>query len=108
MTAGEVVIRRPKDIRGRRRKASLLIFSAGCATVGNGARVRGATMSDAGAVLSKIPLFSEVLDEAQIERLGAKCHFAVFSPGSMLMAEGDFGMSMFAIVEGRVSVSLAD
>jgi CRP/FNR family cyclic AMP-dependent transcriptional regulator len=65
-------------------------------------------MSDAAAVLRKIPLFSEVLDEQQIERLGSRCHFAVFRRGSMLIAEGDFGTSMFAIVEGSVSVLLAD
>ena len=65
-------------------------------------------MKDAGTILKKIPLFADVLDERQIERLGSKCHFADFIPGTMLMAEGDFGMSMFAIVEGTVSVSLSD
>ena len=65
-------------------------------------------MDDAGAILKKIPLFADVLDERQIERLGSKCHFAAFRRGSMLIAEGDFGTSMFAIVEGSVSVLLAD
>ena len=47
-------------------------------------------------ILSGISLFSEVLDSDQIARLGAKCHSVVFSPGSVLMTEGDFGTSMFA------------
>jgi CRP-like cAMP-binding protein len=65
-------------------------------------------MSDAVTILSGIPLFSEVLDDRQLERLANKCHFVVFAPGQMIVAEGDFGTSMFAIVEGSVSVSLDD
>jgi CRP-like cAMP-binding protein len=65
-------------------------------------------MSDAVAVLSGVPLFAEVLDDRQIERLAGKCHFAVFAPGQLIVAEGDFGASMFAIVEGQVTVSLDD
>jgi CRP-like cAMP-binding protein len=65
-------------------------------------------MTDASEVLTAIPLFGGVLNGDQIERLAAKCHLAVFPAGSMLMAEGDFGTSMFAIVEGSVSVTLAD
>jgi CRP/FNR family cyclic AMP-dependent transcriptional regulator len=63
---------------------------------------------DAATVLSRISLFAEVLDDRQLERLASKCHFVVYAPGQMLVAEGDFGTSMFAIVEGSVSVSLDD
>lgn len=65
-------------------------------------------MMNPSEILSAIPLFADVLNADQIERLGAKCYVAVFPPGTMLMAEGDFGTSMFAIVEGSVSVTVAD
>jgi CRP/FNR family cyclic AMP-dependent transcriptional regulator len=65
-------------------------------------------MADAQEVLASIPLFAQVLDEEQLERLAAKCHEVVFPPGAVLMTEGDFGTSMFALVEGEVSVTLAD
>lgn len=59
-------------------------------------------------ILEEIPLFADVLSEGQLELLAAKCHFAVFPAGSEMMAEGDFGSSMFAIVTGDVSVTIAD
>lgn len=67
-------------------------------------------MSDAEprAILDGIPLFADVLDEAQRDLLAGKCHFALFNAGSELMTEGDFGSSMFAIVSGEVSVTVAD
>lgn len=65
-------------------------------------------VAEIGATLKAIPLFGEVLDDEQIERLAGKCHVAVFPAGSLLMIEGDFGTSMFAVVEGAVSVTLAD
>jgi CRP-like cAMP-binding protein len=61
-----------------------------------------------GGVLRAIPLFADVLDAAQMDDLANKCHVAVFSKGSELMAEGDFGSSMFAIVSGKVLVMVAD
>jgi CRP-like cAMP-binding protein len=65
-------------------------------------------MVDTREVLAAIPLFAQVLDPGQIARLAAKCQEAVFPPGAVLMTEGDFGTSMFALVEGVVSVTLAD
>jgi CRP-like cAMP-binding protein len=59
-------------------------------------------------VLRAIPLFADVLDDEQIDDLAAKCHVAVFNRGSELMVEGEFGSSMFAIVSGKVGVSVAD
>ena len=64
-------------------------------------------MVNAAEILAKIPLFADVLDADQIERLAAKCHTAVFPAGALLMTEGDFGSSMFALVEGSVSVTAA-
>jgi CRP/FNR family cyclic AMP-dependent transcriptional regulator len=60
------------------------------------------------AILDGIPLFADVLGEEQLETLAAKCHFAVFGAGTEMMVEGDFGSSMFAIVTGAVSVTIAD
>jgi CRP-like cAMP-binding protein len=65
-------------------------------------------MERAREVLAAIPLFAEVLDADQLVRLAAKCHEAIFPVGAVLMTEGDFGTSMFALVEGEVSVALAD
>ena len=65
-------------------------------------------MASAREVLGAIPLFAKVLDAGQLERLAARCHEVIFPAGAVLMAEGDFGTSMFALVEGEVSVTLAD
>lgn len=58
-------------------------------------------------ILAKIPLFAEVLDSDQIERLAAKSQVSEFAAGSLLMTEGDFGTSMFAVARGSVAVTLA-
>jgi len=65
-------------------------------------------MVNAREVLHAIPLFADVLDTGQLERLAAKCHEVMYPAGSVLMTEGDFGTSMFALVEGEVSVTLVD
>ncbi len=59
-------------------------------------------------VLQAIPLFAEVLDKVHLEMLVAKCHEFDFPAGAVLMTEGDFGASMFAIVSGSVTVSVTD
>lgn len=64
-------------------------------------------MVDTSEVLTNIHLFREVLDPGQIERLASKCHQSVFPAGALLMTEGDYGTSMFALVEGTVSVTVA-
>jgi CRP-like cAMP-binding protein len=63
---------------------------------------------DAERVLSGIPLFAETLDEAQLGALAHKSSPVIFPSGSILMTEGDFATSMFAIVEGTVAVTVAD
>jgi CRP/FNR family cyclic AMP-dependent transcriptional regulator len=63
---------------------------------------------DAHAVLSAIPLFADVLDPPLLDALAHKCGVVIFPAGSILMTEGDFATSMFAIVDGTVSVSFAD
>ena len=64
-------------------------------------------MVNAVETLARIPLFADVLDADQIGRLAGRCHTAVFPAGARLMTEGDFGSSMFALVEGSVSVTVA-
>ena len=63
---------------------------------------------DARDVLAGIPLFREALDNRQIAHLAAQCEVVAFPAGALIMAEGDFGDSMFAIVEGDVSVTVHD
>jgi len=65
-------------------------------------------MANAQEVLAAIPLFAQVLDAKQLEHLAIRCHEVIFPSGAVLMTEGDFGTSMFALVEGEVSVTLAD
>lgn len=63
---------------------------------------------DARAVLAAIPLFREALSPRQLDHLAAQSRDAIFPAGALLMAEGDFAMSMFAIVEGEVKVAIHD
>src|SRR5436190_22280433 len=63
---------------------------------------------DAERVLSGIPLFAETLDGVQLGALAHKSAPVIFPAGSILMTEGDFATSMFAIVEGSVAVVVAD
>jgi CRP-like cAMP-binding protein len=63
---------------------------------------------DTRAVVAGIPLFAETLDEDQLRALAHKSAPVIFPEGSILMTEGDFATSMFAIVEGSVAVTVAD
>jgi CRP/FNR family transcriptional regulator, cyclic AMP receptor protein len=64
--------------------------------------------ADARKVLSGIPLFADVLAPDQLAVLAAGSHPAFFRSGTLLMSQGDLGGSMFAIVDGVVSVNFAD
>jgi len=63
---------------------------------------------DAQAVVAGIPLFAETLDADQLRALAHKSAPVIFPASSILMTEGDFATSMFAIVEGSVRVTVAD
>ena len=63
---------------------------------------------DVRGVLAAIPLFAETLDQVELDHLAAESRVVVFPAGALVMAEGDFGASMFAIVEGSVAVTLHD
>jgi len=63
---------------------------------------------DVRAVVAGIPLFAETLDDEQLRALAHKTAPVIFPAGTILMNEGDFATSMFALVEGRVTVEVAD
>ena len=63
-------------------------------------------ISEIRAVLARIPLFGDVLDEQQLSTLAAKASLYSVPTRTVLMSEGDFGDSMFAIVDGAVEVTV--
>jgi CRP/FNR family cyclic AMP-dependent transcriptional regulator len=62
---------------------------------------------EAREVLGRTRLFADVLSAAQLDELAARCNVLDIAPGRVLMAEGDFGTSMFIIIEGKVDVTIA-
>lgn len=58
--------------------------------------------------LKDIPLFADTLDEAQLSFLASQSRPAFFREGTRLMNQGDFGGSMFVILDGEVSVNFVD
>jgi CRP-like cAMP-binding protein len=63
---------------------------------------------DVRGVLGMIPLFGRTLDSQQLGRLALQSNVRYFRTDSLLMTEGDLADTMFAIVDGRVSVSFHD
>jgi CRP-like cAMP-binding protein len=63
---------------------------------------------DIRSALQEIPRFADVLRPDQLDALAAQSAARSFPAGAVLMAQGDFGASMFAIVDGRVSVRFSD
>jgi CRP-like cAMP-binding protein len=63
---------------------------------------------DRRAFLATMPLFADTLDGEGLDRLAAESTVAFFPKGTYLMSEGEFGGSMFAVVEGSVAVTLDD
>lgn len=63
---------------------------------------------DRRAFLAKMPLFADTLDGEGLDHLAAESALAFFPKDTILMSEGEFGGSMFAVVEGRVGVTLGD
>lgn len=58
--------------------------------------------------LSAIPFLADALDATQIEALAARARIAHFHPGAILMAQDDFGSSMFGLISGEVEVTYTD
>lgn len=61
---------------------------------------------DARDFLKDVPFFADTLGERELALLAGKSHFAVFLAGTTLMAQEDFGTSMYAIASGRVVVEV--
>ena len=63
---------------------------------------------DARNAVRRLRLFSDVLSHTQLDDLAAQCRPRVFRAGSVLLSQGDFGSSMFGILDGVVSVVFID
>jgi CRP-like cAMP-binding protein len=63
---------------------------------------------EARELLAGIPLIADVLSAQECQLLAANSGRVYFPPGQLLMAEGDFGSSMFILDEGAVSVTASD
>jgi CRP-like cAMP-binding protein len=66
------------------------------------------TLMEARALIAGIPLIAGVLSDQECDLLAANSGRIYFPPGQLLIAEGDFGSSMFIIDEGAVSVTASD
>lgn len=58
-------------------------------------------------VLGRTSLFADVLSDRQLDDLAARSKIYDVGKDRILMAEGDFGVSMFIIVDGKVDVTVA-
>lgn len=57
-------------------------------------------------VLGRTSLFADVLSDRQLNELAARSKIYDVGRNRVLMAEGDFGVSMFIIVDGKVDVTV--
>jgi CRP-like cAMP-binding protein len=58
--------------------------------------------------LGSIPFFAEVLNPAELDALAAAARRVDFDQGTTIIRERDVGDSMFAILQGTVTVSIRD
>lgn len=58
--------------------------------------------------IRRIRFFSDVLDSPQLDGLADQSRIVRFGPGQVLMAQGDFGSTMFGILGGAVEVTYLD
>jgi len=63
---------------------------------------------EARELIAGIPLIADVLSAQECAILATHSGRVYFPPGQLLMAEGDFGSTMFIIDEGAVSVTASD
>lgn len=59
-------------------------------------------------LLSKVPLFAEVLDGDQLRFLAEKSRPAFFRADTRLMSQGTLGGAMYVITTGEVAVTFVD
>ncbi len=60
------------------------------------------------AILARSPLFADALDEEQIADLAAYCNVVQLERGRVLMKQGDEPGPMFIILEGAISITVAN
>lgn len=58
--------------------------------------------------LEAIPFLANALDGRQLDALAQRSRIVHFPAGAILMAQGDFGSTMFGIVSGDVDVTYTD
>jgi CRP-like cAMP-binding protein len=58
--------------------------------------------------LASIPFFTEVLNGTELDALAAAARRVEFDQGATIIRERDAGDSMFAIVQGTITVSIHD
>lgn len=58
--------------------------------------------------LGSVPFFAEVLTAEELDTLAANAYELTGEPGSTLMRQGDIGSSLIVLVDGTVTVSVAD
>lgn len=59
-------------------------------------------------VLGSIPFFAEVLTPAELNVLADNAYELSAGPGTTVIREGDVGSSMLIVIDGSVTVSVAD
>lgn len=59
-------------------------------------------------VLGSIPFFAEVLSAGELDSLADNAYELTAGSGTTIIREGDVGSSMIVVVDGAVSVSVAD
>lgn len=65
-------------------------------------------MDDKRTTLRRFRLFADVLGPEQLDQLASQSRPCFFRAGSILMSQGDFGSSLYCIVDGLVSVVFCD
>ncbi len=66
------------------------------------------TELDTRVALQRLTLFADVLSPGQLDEFARRCRLCFFAQGSVLMHQGDFGSSMFGILNGQASVTFVD
>ena len=54
--------------------------------------------------LARVPLFSS-LDKKELQEIGRSCQERKYSPGTVLIKQGDTGVGLYVITKGRVRIT---
>jgi len=58
--------------------------------------------------LMRVPLFAQVLSEAQFDSLDESCHHAQFAAGAAFIRQGESATSMYILLEGAAAVTVTN